>query len=82
MSWVTCPAWVMLPLFSRNSSQHNSVFFAAEAQSKGDQTASTHSSRKLSASKPGCGADCIPGTGNQRQWLINNTVPRSRVPLL
>lgn len=83
MNWVTCPAQAMLHLLSFEEFLAAQLrFFAAEAQSKGDQTASTYGPRKPSASKPGCGANCIPGTGNQRQQLINNTVLRSGVPLL
>lgn len=64
----------------RNFSQRGSVFLSAEAQSKGDQTSGTHAPRNPSASKPGCGAGCIPGTGNQRRRLIHSTVPRSSLP--
>lgn len=66
-SSVTCPAGQCFPSFPlRNFSQHGSVFLSAEAQSKGDQTSGTHAPRNPSASKPGCGAGCIPGTGNQK----------------
>lgn len=66
----------------RNFSQHGSVFLSAEAQSKRDQTSGTHAPRNPSASKPGCGAGCMPGTGNQRRRLKHSTVPRSGVSLL